>query len=162
MPIFICYDPKKRTTPWTQEKYRSMTNEFAKRRIKHFSISSPSELDEYLALYPNEASSIVFFPSSDSERKYLFSRYEKFNINRIIFSHQDVNVAETNFSYIMSDFYGDMQLAISHLKEKGCKKINLATGPDLNKLKLKAKKYNSRGYNVKIVKIETVFEIKQY
>jgi hypothetical protein len=45
--------------------------------------------------------------------------------------------------------------------EKGCKKINLATGPDLNKLKLKAKKYNSRGYNVKIVKIETVFEIKQ-
>lgn len=45
--------------------------------------------------------------------------------------------------------------------EKGCKKINLDTGPDLNKLKLKARKYNSRGYNVKIVKIETVFEIKQ-
>mgnify|MGYP006361774237 FL=1 len=45
--------------------------------------------------------------------------------------------------------------------EKECKKINLATGPDLNKLKLKAKKYNSKGYNVKIVKIETVFEIKQ-
>lgn len=46
--------------------------------------------------------------------------------------------------------------------EKGYKKINLATGPDLNKLKLKARKYNSKGYNVKIVKIETVFEIKQY
>lgn len=45
--------------------------------------------------------------------------------------------------------------------EKGCKKINLATGPDLDKLKLKARKYNRKGYNVKIVKIETVFEIKQ-
>lgn len=46
--------------------------------------------------------------------------------------------------------------------QKGCKKINLATGPDLDKLKLKARKYNSKGYNVKIVKIETVFEITQY
>lgn len=45
--------------------------------------------------------------------------------------------------------------------EKGCKKINLAIGPDLNKLKLKARKYNSKGYNVKIVKIVTVFEIRQ-
>ena len=125
MPIFLCYDPKKRTTPWTQEKYRSMTNEFSKRRIKYFSVSSPDELKEYLAQYPNETSSIVFFPSYEGERNYLFSRYGSFDINRIIFSHQDVDVAETNFSYVMSDFHGDMQLAISHLKEKGCKKIAL-------------------------------------
>ena len=125
MPIFLCYDPKKRTTPWTQEKYRSMTNEFAKRRIKYFSVFSPDELKEYLELYSNETSSIVFFPSYERERNYLFSRYGSFDINRIIFSHQDVDVAETNFSYVMSDFYGDMQLAISHLREKGCKKIAL-------------------------------------
>ena len=125
MPIFLCYDPRKRTTPWTQEKHSSMTNEFNKRRIKHFSVSSPEELEKYLAEYKNEASSIVFFPSFEQERKYLFGRYGKFDINRIIFSHQDVDVAETNFSYIMSDFYGDMELAISHLKEKGCKKIAL-------------------------------------
>ena len=125
MPIFLCYDPKKRTTSWTQEKYRSMTNEFTKRRIKYHSIYSPEELSSYLESYKGENSSIVFFPSSEGERKYLFDRYEKFDINRIIFSHQDVDVAETNFSYIMSDFYGDMQLAISHLKEKGCKKIAL-------------------------------------
>lgn len=45
--------------------------------------------------------------------------------------------------------------------EKESKKINLTAGLDLKKLKTKATKYNSRGYNVKIVKIETVFEIKQ-
>ena len=125
MPIFLCYDPKKRTTPWTQEKYRSMTNEFAKRRIKYFSVSSPEELEKHLELYKGESSSIVFFPASEGERKYLFTRYSKFDVNRIIFSHQDVDVAETNFSYIMSDFYGDMNIAISHLREKGCRKIAL-------------------------------------
>lgn len=125
MPIFLCYDPKKRNTSWTQEKYRSMTNEFAKRRIKYFSIYSPEELKKHLDEYKDETSSIVFFPSYEGERKYLFDRYKNFSINRIIFSHQDVDVAETNFSYIMSDFYGDMEIAISHLKEKGCKKIAL-------------------------------------
>ncbi|MBQ4151053.1 MAG: substrate-binding domain-containing protein [Clostridia bacterium] len=125
MPIFLCYDPEKRTTPWTQEKYRSMTNEFTKRRIKYFSVSSPDELEKHLEKCEGETSSIVFFPATEKERNYLFDRYSKFNINRIIFSHQDVGVAETNFSYIMSDFYGDMQLAISHLRDKGCKKIAL-------------------------------------
>ena len=125
MPIFLCYDPKKRTTSWTQEKHNSMTNEFAKRRIKYFSISSPDELEKHLELCKGEASSVVFFPASEGERKYLFDRYGKFDVNRIIFSHQDVDVAETNFSYIMSDFYGDMNIAISHLKEKGCKRIAL-------------------------------------
>ena len=125
MPIFLCYDPNKRTTSWTQEKLRSMTNEFAKRRIKYFSVSSPEELEKHLELYKGESSSIVFFPASEVERKYLFDRYSKFDVNRIIFSHQDVDVAETNFSYIMSDFYGDMNIAISHLKEKGCRKIAL-------------------------------------
>lgn len=125
MPIFLCYDPKKRTTSWTDEKHRSMINEFSKRRIKYFTISSPEELEGHLKLYNNEASSIVFFPASESERQYLFDRYEKFDIHRIIFSHQDVNVAESNFSYIISDFHGDMKLAVSHLKSKGCKKIAL-------------------------------------
>ena len=45
--------------------------------------------------------------------------------------------------------------------EKGCKKIKLATGTDIDKLKIKARKYNNRGYNVKILKIDTVFEIYQ-
>jgi len=125
MPIFLCYDPQKRTTSWTNEKHRSMTNEFTKRRIKYFNVSSPDELEKYLALYPDEASSIVFFPASEPERQYLFNRYNRFNINKIIFSHQDVDVAETNFSYIMSDFYGDMELAFSHLRSKGCQRIAL-------------------------------------
>ena len=43
--------------------------------------------------------------------------------------------------------------------EKGCKKINLATGPDLDKLKLKARKYNRKGYNVKIVKNTQPFKL---
>ncbi len=125
MPIFLCYDPKKRTTSWTDEKHRSMISEFSRRRIKYFTISSPEELEEHLKLSNDEASSIVFFPANESERQYLFNRYSKFDINRIIFSHQDVNAAESNFSYIMSDFYGDMELAFSHLRSKGCKKIAL-------------------------------------
>ncbi len=125
MPIFLCYDPYKRSTPWTQEKYQSMTSEFAKRRIKYFSISSPDELKDHLEKYEGETSSIVFFPGSEKQRKYLFERYKDFNIHRIIFAHNDVSVAESNFSYIMSDFYGDMELAISHLREKGCKSIAL-------------------------------------
>lgn len=131
MPIFLCYDPVKRTTPWTEEKHRSMTNEFAKRRIKYFAISSPDELEGYLNDYKDEPSSIVFFPASETQRQYLFDRYEKFNLHPIIFSHHDVGVAASNFSYIMSDFYGDMRLAISHLKEKGCKNIALfCANPD--------------------------------
>ncbi|MBQ8836679.1 MAG: LacI family DNA-binding transcriptional regulator [Clostridia bacterium] len=125
MPIFLCYDPKKRSTPWTQIKYQSMVNEFVKQRIKHFSISSVEELEENLKAHPDETSSIVFFPGSESERKYLFDRYKKFNIHRIVFSHNDVDAAACNFSYVMSDFYGDMELAISHLREKGCKRISL-------------------------------------
>lgn len=125
MPIFLCYDPKKRSTPWTLIKYQSMVNEFVKQRIKHFSISSVEELEEHLRAYPNETSSIVFFPSDETERKYLFDRYGKFNIHKIVFSHNDVDAATCNFSYIMSDFYGDMELAVSHLREKGCKGIAL-------------------------------------
>lgn len=125
MPVFLCYDPIKRTTPWTAEKYRSMTAEFAKRRIKYFSVSSPDELEEYLSVYKDETSSIVFFPANDSQRLYLFDRYGKFNINKIIFSHQDVSVTSSNFSSVMSDFYGDMELAISHLMSKGCQSIAL-------------------------------------
>ena len=125
MPIFLCYDPTKCASPWTQEKHSSMTNEFAKKRIKYFSIYSPDELEKYLTKYNDEMSSIVFFPATEKERRYLFDRYSKFNINRIIFAHQNVDVIKTNFSYIMSDFYGDMELAFSHLRSKGCNSIAL-------------------------------------
>lgn len=144
MPIFLCYDPSRRKTPWAAEKYRSMTTEFTKRRIKYFTVSTPEELEGYLKEYPGEASSIVFFPSSEPQRQYLFNRYGKFNINKIIFSHQDVGVAETNFSYIMSDFYGDMELAISHLREKGCKSIALfCANLDSYHDRMRADTYNS-------------------
>ena len=125
MPIFLCYDSIMRQTPWSAEKYNGMINEFAKRRIKYFPVYSPEELREYLKKYENEESSIVFFPINDDERKFFFDRYKEFNIHKIIFSHHDVNTATSNFSSILSDFYGDMELAISHLKERGCEKIAL-------------------------------------
>lgn len=125
MPIFLCYDPAKRTTSWTQEKHQSMISEFTKRRIKYFSVSSPDELSAHLKMHPNEPSSLVLFPSGESERRYLFARYANFDVHRIIFSHHDASLAESNFSSIMSDFHGDMQTAISHLRSRGAKRIAL-------------------------------------
>lgn len=125
MPIFLCYDPAKRTTSWTQEKHQSMISEFTKRRIKYFSISSPEELAAHLKMHPDEPSTLVLFPSSEPERQYLFARYAGFPVHRIIFSHHDVHPAERNFSSVMSDFHGDMETAISHLRSRGCKKIAL-------------------------------------
>ncbi len=125
MPIFLCYDPYKRSTSWTQEKHQSMVNEFAKRRIKYLSVSSPEELESYRNEFEAEHSSIVFFPASENERQYLFDRYGSFPLHKIIFSHHDVGAAARNFSSVMSDFYGDMEHAISHLRERGCKRIAL-------------------------------------
>ena len=45
--------------------------------------------------------------------------------------------------------------------EKNGKKMNLAVSDDLKKLKKRAKRHNKKGCNVKILKIETVFEITQ-
>lgn len=125
MPIFLCYDPKKRTTSWTQEKHRSMVSEFTKRRIKYYTISSPEEMTAHLQLCKGEPSSLILFPASEQERRYLFDRYGAFDVHRIIFSHHDLLLAESNCSSIMNDFYGDMQTAITHLRERGCKRIAL-------------------------------------
>ena len=125
MPVFLCYDPFMSQNPWESEKRKSMLEEFSKRRIEYFFISSPSELKAYLKKYENEASSIVFFPKNGKQRQYLFERYSEFNLHKIIFAHHNVNISSTNFSSVISDFYGDMELAISHLKEKGCKRIAL-------------------------------------
>lgn len=125
MPIFLCHDSITRKTPWFVEKCKAMTNDFTKRRIKYFIVYSPEELSEYLKKYGNEDSSIVFFPINEHQRKFFFERYKDFNIHKIVFSHHDANTATSNFSSVLSDFYGDMELAISHLKEKGCKKIAL-------------------------------------
>lgn len=45
--------------------------------------------------------------------------------------------------------------------EKNGKKMNLASDTNLEKLKDRAKRHNKKGCNVKIIKIETVFEITQ-
>ncbi len=125
MPIFLCYDPYKRTTSWTQEKHQSMVSEFARRRIKYHTVASPEELASYLKYYKDEPSSLVLFPSFEPERQYLFDRYGQFDVHRIIFSHHDLLLAESNCSSVMSDFYGDMAVAIKHLRQRGCKRIAL-------------------------------------
>ena len=125
MPIFLCYDPAPRTTCWTHDKHRSMIAEFTKRRIKYFSVSTPDELRAHLENYRGEPSSLVFFPSSEKERNYLFDRYKEFDIHRIIFAHHNIGITECDFSSVMSDFSGDMRTAVSHLRERGCKNIAL-------------------------------------
>ncbi len=125
MPIFLCYDSKSSYSIYSIEKHTGMTREFAKRRIKYFSIYSPEELKAYLKEYSTEESSIIFFPTREEERKFFFDRYSEFDIHKILFSNHDANTATSNFSSVMSDFHGDMKLAVSHLKEKGCKRIAL-------------------------------------
>jgi len=125
LPIFLCYDSLERQTQWSLDKYNGMTREFAKRRIKYYNVYSPDELKEYLEKCGEEKSSIVFFPTNESKRKYFFDRYGEFDIHKILFSCYDGNIAANSFSSVVSDFYGDMKLAISHLREKGCKKIAL-------------------------------------
>ncbi|MBQ4151067.1 MAG: LacI family DNA-binding transcriptional regulator [Clostridia bacterium] len=125
MPIFLCYDTVKPTSYWSAERYRGMTSEFSRRRIKYFSISSPEELREHLKKYGEEDSSIVFFPTNENRHKYFLDRYSDFNIHKILLSNYSTNTATSDFSTVVNDFRGDMQLAISHLKEKGCKKIAL-------------------------------------
>lgn len=125
MPIFLCYDTVKPTSYWSAERYRGMTSEFSRRRIKYFSISSPEELKEHLKKYGEEDSSIVFFPTNENRHKYFLDRYSDFNIHKILLSNYSTNTATSDFSTVVNDFRGDMQLAISHLEEKGCKKIAL-------------------------------------
>lgn len=125
MPIFLCYDPAKRTTPWTQEKHLSMVREFAKRRIKYFTVSCPAELERHLQRLQSETCSLVFFPASKQQEEYLFTRYANFDVHRIVFSHYDGMIISSNASSIVNDFYGNMKQAIAHLREKGCKKIAL-------------------------------------
>ena len=125
MPIFLCYDSIKQRTAYGMEKYNGMSNEFTKRRIKFFSVYSPEELRAHLKEYKDENSSIVFFPNTEAQRDFYFERYSEFNINKIVFSNHNVQTATSNYSSVTSDFRGDMELALSHLKEKGCKKIAL-------------------------------------
>ncbi len=125
MAVFLCYDPAPLTSCWTHDKRESMIAEFNRCRIKYYIISSPHELEEILKADKDEKSSIVFFPTTEEERKYLFDRYDKFELNKIIFAYHDVDIFESDFSYVMSDFRGDMRLALTHLRQKGCKKIAL-------------------------------------
>lgn len=125
MPIFICNDPIKRQNPWATEKCKSLIEECQKRRIRYDEISSPTELREKLALTDGEFSSIVLFPMNESDRRYLFSRYGDIDIHKIVFAHHNINIFSADFSSVINDFNGDMKLAMSHLLQKGCKRIAL-------------------------------------
>ena len=125
MPVFLCHDPFKGNSYWSTERQRYMTKEFVRFRIKYFSISSPEELKRYLEKYDNELSSLVLSPADEKQYNYLLSRYGEFNIHKIFLSNYSADPATSDFSSVISNFHYDMKLAISHLKEKGCKKIAL-------------------------------------
>ncbi len=152
MPVFLCYEAKNLENPWYVERYRSMTKEFTKHHIKYFSVFSPEELRAHLNNYGKEPSSIVFFPKNENERKFFFERYGEFNIHKIIFSHHDASPQYSNFSSVMSDFPCDMELAISHLKEQGCKKIALFNAsPNVYHDKLRIDTYKQLIYHEPLV-----------
>lgn len=102
-----------------------MTKEFDRFRIKYFSISSPEELEEYLQKHDNKTSSLVLSPADEKQYNYLFERYGNFDINKILLSNRSADTATSDFSSVILNFQYDMKLAISHLKERGCKKIAL-------------------------------------
>ena len=152
MPVFICYGSVIQELSYIIEKSNGIFSELAKHRIKCFVISSPEEITSYLSEYKDEPSVIIFITISDEDRQSLFDHYSEFNFHKIVFSNTNVNTAYSNFSSITSNFYDDMENAISHLREKGCKNIALFNAnPDGNHDRIRISTYEQLIYHTPLI-----------